>query len=170
MAVALAEVGLIVIAVQSGAGVVTGVLSWCSGALGWTLLEYVLHRFLFHLPRAHPVAFLGARVHLAHHEAPDRTPIVKPPASTLAAFSAGFLVTAAALGPAWSAPVWAGLIAGYFAYELSHLATHLLTDAEHPFPSQRRRHLRHHDDPSALFGVSSPFWDWVLGTRKGAGR
>ena len=45
-----------------------------------------------------------------------------------------------------------GIIAGYVSYEVAHrLAT--------PW------HAKHHKDSSIYFGVSSPAWDWVMGTR-----
>ncbi|WP_438041925.1 sterol desaturase family protein [Sorangium sp. So ce128] len=168
--VAAAEVILLGIGVWSGGGALAGALFWAAGLAGWTLIEYLLHRFLFHLPAEHPLAFLGARIHLAHHEAPDQTPIVKPPAATLGAFSAGFCATAAAAGVSRAAPLWAGLVAGYLLYELSHLAAHLLGDAEHPLPAQRRHHLRHHAAPRARFGVSSALWDRAFDTGREAGQ
>ncbi|WP_437907333.1 sterol desaturase family protein [Sorangium sp. So ce327] len=168
--VAAAEVLLLGIGVWSGGGALAGALFWAAGLAGWTLIEYLLHRFLFHLPAEHPLAFLGARIHLAHHEAADQTPIVKPPAATLGAFSAGFCATAAAAGVSRAAPLWAGLVAGYLLYELSHLAAHLLSDAEHPLPAQRRHHLRHHAAPRARFGVSSALWDRAFDTGREAGQ
>ncbi|WP_437984591.1 sterol desaturase family protein [Sorangium sp. So ce117] len=166
--VAAAEVLLLGIGVWSGGGALAGALFWAAGLAGWTLIEYLLHRFLFHLPAEHPLAFLGARIHLAHHELPDQTPIVKPPAATLGAFSAGFCATAVAAGASRAAPLWAGLVAGYLLYELSHLAAHLLSDADHPLPAQRRHHLRHHAAPRARFGVSSALWDRAFDTGREA--
>ncbi|WP_437715904.1 sterol desaturase family protein [Sorangium sp. So ce448] len=168
--VAAAEVILLGIGVWSGGGALAGALLWAAGLAGWTLIEYLLHRFLFHLPAEHPLAFLGARIHLVHHEAPDQAPIVKPPAATLGAFSAGFFATTAAAGLSRAAPLWAGLVAGYLLYELSHLAAHLLSDADHPLPAQRRHHLRHHAAPRARFGVSSALWDRAFDTGREAGQ
>jgi 4-hydroxysphinganine ceramide fatty acyl 2-hydroxylase len=160
----LVESGLVTACQLTGASLATCALYGGAGLFAWTFVEYLLHRFLFHLPPGHPLAFAGARMHHDHHVDPSRGPVVKPPALTLAAFAATFAVAVASLGMARAAPLWSGLIAGYLVYELSHLAAHRLGEERHPWPAQRRRHLRHHDDASLGFGISSPLWDRVLGT------
>src|SRR5687768_1924236 len=57
------------------------------GVFGWTFAEYLLHRFIFHLSMQHPLRFLGATLHAAHHAAPNKPPITKPPALTLSTFA-----------------------------------------------------------------------------------
>lgn len=136
---------------------------WLGGLAAWTLLEYALHRVLFHLPADHPLDAAGARMHRAHHAEPA-PPIVKPPAATLGALFTGFALSAAVLGAARVAPLWAGVLMGYLVYEVAHLAAHLLDEARHPWPAQRARHLLHHRSPGACFGITSPLWDAVFGS------
>ena len=162
--IVLAEGMITAASVASGARLFAGVVGWLAGLLAWTVVEYLLHRFLFHLPPQHPLARLGARMHYEHHDAPAQRPIVKPPALTLGAFALTLTLAATLAGLARVAPFWGGLVAGYLLYELSHVAIHALDEARHPWPAQRRRHLDHHADPHRSFGISSPLWDLVLGT------
>ena len=47
---------------------ISALFSFLLGACGWTLVEYLLHRFVFHGPSAKG---LGAREHRRHHAAVD---------------------------------------------------------------------------------------------------
>jgi sterol desaturase/sphingolipid hydroxylase (fatty acid hydroxylase superfamily) len=154
--------GLIVGAIMRGVGIGAAFGLWLLGLLGWTFVEYLLHRFAFHLPRSHPLALLGARQHLDHHDAPSRLPISKPLQLTLPAIAIG-VGTIAALGGAPGLAVSGGLVSGYFGYELLHVAAHVLVQ-DHPLRSVQRSHLEHHRDPASRFGITSPLWDAVLGT------
>lgn len=165
-ALAILEVGLVVLALASTplapAALASAALAWLGGVAGWTLVEYLLHRFAFHLPRAHPLSRLGARQHLDHHDAPDRAPITKPMHLTLPAI--GVAAASAWLVGPMALAVVSGLVAGYLAYELLHVAAHVLP-RDHPFPALQRGHLQHHRDPGAWFGITSPVWDHVMGTK-----
>jgi sterol desaturase/sphingolipid hydroxylase (fatty acid hydroxylase superfamily) len=152
------------VAVVRAPDVVTVAMTWLVGAASWSPLEYALHRWAFHLPRRHPLAPLGARMHLDHHDAPSAAPIVKPPQATLGAFAALAAVAALLVGVAVAAAAVAGLLTGYAVYELSHVAAHRLDAARHPWPAQRARHLAHHARDRRWFGITSPLWDHVFGT------
>lgn len=143
------------------------------GLFLWTLVEYLLHRFLFHhhptTPRQERIFFL---FHGVHHAQPQvKTRLVLPPAVSfpLAAIFFGiyYLVLAILLhSPQWVAPLMAGFLAGYLAYDLTHYA-------QHHFPMRsgyakyiKRYHMQHHyKDPNTRFGVSTPIWDWVFRTQ-----
>ena len=143
------------------------------GLFLWTLAEYLLHRFLFHhhptTPRQERIFFL---FHGIHHAQPQvKTRLVLPLAVSfpLAAvfFIFYYLILAVLLhSPQWVAPLMAGFLAGYLAYDLTHYA-------QHHFPMRRgyakyikRYHMQHHyKDPGTRFGVSSPIWDWVFRTQ-----
>lgn len=135
-----------------------------AGLLAWTFLEYWLHRVLFHLPRTHPLAFLGASMHADHHDAPNAPPITKPPGLTLGTLWLVFLALGWTLPWTGWAPFFAGAALGYLGYEVSHVAAHVLRAHEHPLPLVQRHHLAHHQTPSARFGITSPLWDWVFRT------
>jgi sterol desaturase/sphingolipid hydroxylase (fatty acid hydroxylase superfamily) len=74
----------------------------------------------------------------------------------------------AALGPAWFAPAFAGLLAGYLWYDLTHYAVHHLKPRTALGEAQRRYHYLHHfKTPDRRYGVTTPVWDLVFGTRPG---
>jgi sterol desaturase/sphingolipid hydroxylase (fatty acid hydroxylase superfamily) len=143
------------------------------GLFAWTLVEYVMHRFVFHFPPRTPwqerLSFLFHGVHHAQPRVKSR--LVMPPAVSipLAAFWYGvlYLVVGVLLGAgAWIGPVFAGLVLGYVAYDLTHYATHHFKVRWAPYQYIRRYHLHHHTQtPQKRFGVTSPLWDIVFGTK-----
>lgn len=164
------------------------------GALLWTLAEYAIHRFVFHPPRhiaieTHAItARLGAGepvmpalpslrhrfyflVHGIHHTYPnDSRRLVMPPSVSVPLALAFFVLFRLALGAAAPA-AFAGLVAGYLFYDTTHYFTHHSRGRSKLARLQRRRHFRHHyADDTKDFGVSSPLWDLVLGTRGRRGR
>ncbi len=139
------------------------------GVLAWTLLEYVLHRWVFHFRPApgselqHDVAFL---IHGVHHDWPhDPDRLVMPPlVAVLIALAVGVPLRAA-VGAAVFPGVFAGLVAGYLWYDLTHYAVHHLKQRTALGKLQRRNHLVHHfAQPNARYGVTTPLWDVVFGT------
>lgn len=88
-----------------------------------------------------------------------------PPVVSVALGAAIGLPLRAVLGPAWFPPVFAGLLAGYLWYDLTHYAIHHHRPRTALGRMQRRNHLRHHfQSPSRLYGVTTPLWDLVFGT------
>lgn len=132
------------------------------GLGGWTLAEYLIHRFvLHHLPGV-------AAIHMAHHHAPRE--LIGTP--TIFSFAAFYLLAfwplmhVAGLRPA--AAFMAGLLGGYLAYAATHYAVHHLgSGGSSVLRSLKRQHaLHHHGDSDRNFGVTSGLWDWVFGTRR----
>lgn len=134
---------------------------WPVGILIWTLAEYLLHRYAFHLPPEHPLARFGAHHHHAHHQAPNTPPITKPLKLTLPVLAV--VIGAAAMLGSVTLSLAAGVVGGYLLYEVSHVATHVLGQ-DHPLPLLRDGHLRHHEKPEAWFGITSPLWDYIFRT------
>ena len=150
----------------SPAGAGLGVLG---GLAFWTLLEYVLHRWVFHFrpdPRSELQRDVSFLIHGVHHDWPyDPDRLVMPPVvAVVIALAIGFPMRAA-LGPTWFAPAFAGLLAGYLWYDLTHYATHHLKPRTALGEMQRRNHMVHHfKHPDQLYGVTTPLWDFVFGT------
>ncbi len=143
------------------------------GLFLWTLAEYVLHRFVFHFrprtPRQERVAFL---MHGVHHAQPMvKTRLVMPPAVSLplalSFYALFWLVVGLGLGArSWVAPLFAGFLLGYLAYDLLHYSIHHARLRTRPLAALRRHHLLHHTQvPVSRYGVSTPLWDIVFGTR-----
>jgi sterol desaturase/sphingolipid hydroxylase (fatty acid hydroxylase superfamily) len=142
------------------------------GILLWTLIEYTLHRFIFHFP-AHGknmerIIFL---FHGVHHAQPQcKTRLVMPPAVSIplafifyGLYSMVFDVLAKT--PWWIYPVFAGSILGYLVYDMIHYATHHLPMRTGYAKFLKRYHMQHHfKTPDQRFGVSSPLWDLVFNT------
>lgn len=158
------------------------------GLFLWTLLEYVIHRSIFHPPQwieddtrrvvgslAPGQAVLPALptlrhkfyfvVHGVHHDYPnDSTRLVMPPSVSIPLAALFFLAFAGLFGAAAPA-VFAGFITGYLAYDTIHFVVHHASGSGMLVRALKRRHFRHHyADSSHDFGVSSPLWDVVLGT------
>ena len=71
------------------------------------------------------------------------------------------------LDPLDAAAVFAGLAFGYLAYETVHIFIHTEHFRQSNVMKQlRRHHLSHHyRNEHAAFGVTSPLWDLLFGTR-----
>ena len=133
------------------------VASALAGFVGWTLLEYGLHRWLLH--RVPPFR----RLHEAHHAQPSAL-IGTPTWVSTPLFATTWLVLAQVLP--WSAAGGAvvGLMLGYLAYCLLHDAVHHLRAAPAGWLARaKRRHARHHRRGARSdFGVTTELWDRVF--------
>jgi len=138
----------------------------------WTLMEYLLHRFVFHFkPRTRTQRQLIFLFHGIHHYQPHiKTRLVMPPAVSIpmACLFYGLfrLVLDSLLGaPYLIAPMIAGTIAGYVSYDMIHYATHHLPMKGRVLKFLKRHHMEHHyKTPDARFGVSTNLWDEVFRT------
>lgn len=149
-----------------------------AGLLGWTLLEYLLHRFVLHgLPPF-------KRWHAEHHRRPAA--LIAAPTLLTAAIFLTLLLPAIWLLGVWPAAALSfGLLNGYLAYGLAHHAIHRSPVGRATRFGQRwlqRRRLwhgLHHRRMSAplpggiaavtqqgYYGVSSGFWDWAFRTNR----
>lgn len=138
------------------------------GVLIWTLLEYVIHRRIFHYE---PKSAIGKKLHFivhgVHHDYPnDAKRLVMPPAISIPLAIVFYGLFALFFGR--SAPaIWAGLVAGYVCYDSIHYAIHHFSMKSGLLNRLKQHHLRHHfHDDHAGFGVSSPLWDYVFGTKR----
>lgn len=139
------------------------------GVVFWTFLEYLFHRFIFHidsfLPH-HQVAYLmHFLLHGIHHYLPmDRYRLVMPPV-LFAVLSFPMLLLAHAVFPtAVANGVIAGSYSMYVVYDTMHYALHH-TKLPAYVREQKRYHLEHHYKNYELgFGVTSKFWDVIFHT------
>ena len=151
-----------------------GVLgAFAAGLAVWTLAEYVLHRYVFHYEPTHPtLKWVWYLIHGVHHEQPQcKTRLVMPPILSIplafAFYGLFHLAVAVIIGqPLWVAPVFAGFIAGYLAYDMLHYSEHHLSMKWGFLKYLKRYHLLHHfKTPDDRFGISSPIWDTIFGTK-----
>ena len=129
------------------------------GLFLFSLLEYSFHRWLFH-----GSVQIMARGHRAHHENPmgyDSLPFIFPALVLLALLGVLVLFISAD-----SAMLLIGTITiSYVAYGLSHFTIHHHRFHYAPARNWAARHQIHHYHPDANFGVTTPLWDNVFGTR-----
>jgi sterol desaturase/sphingolipid hydroxylase (fatty acid hydroxylase superfamily) len=148
-------------------------LGFLIGLFLWTFAEYTLHRFLFHhkptLPRQERIFFLFHGIHHAQPQVKTRLVMPFPVSIPLALVFVGlfYLVLGVLLkAPEWVAPLTAGFLVGYLAYDLTHYATHHFPMRSGYAKYIKRYHMQHHyKDPDTRYGVSSPVWDWVFHTQ-----
>ena len=131
-----------------------------SGLAAWTLVEYLLHRFVLH--RVSPFK----RLHATHHQRPTAL-IGSPTLMTAALF--GLLVFApslAAFGLWRACALTLGMVSGYLAYTVIHHGVHHWRGKSPWLQRRRRWHGLHHRPAvqSVCFGVTSGFWDHIFGT------
>ncbi|KAH6909640.1 oxidoreductase [Coprinopsis sp. MPI-PUGE-AT-0042] len=139
------------------------------GNVIWTLLEYTLHRFLFHVDEYLPdkPAFLTLHflTHGVHHYLPmDRLRLVMPPLLFFV-LQAPFTKLAHTIFPtAIANGIISGAFAFYILYDCMHYALHH-TQLPQYMKEMKKYHLAHHYKNFELgFGVTSKIWDVVFNT------
>jgi sterol desaturase/sphingolipid hydroxylase (fatty acid hydroxylase superfamily) len=136
------------------------------GILIWTLFEYAMHRFIFHLKLNSAFGrWLIFLTHGNHHEVPgDKYRNIMPPIVSVvvsAAIWAGFYLL---LGPAGSV-LYLGFGIGYVVYDAIHYACHQLPMRGPVLRQLRRHHIRHHfARQEGNYAITATFWDRVFGT------
>lgn len=138
-------------------------LAATAGAATWSLLEYVIHRWLGHGRRLRGNPF-GVE-HLRHHVEGDYFAPTWKKAAVVTPFALAVGTPAYALaGPAGVGYI-GGLVALYVVYEWFHRREHTHGGVG-PYGRWARRHHFHHHlvDARTNFGVTSPLWDIVFGT------
>jgi 4-hydroxysphinganine ceramide fatty acyl 2-hydroxylase len=140
------------------------------GALGWTLIEYLLHRGLLHYhAQVAAIQNIIEKLHLGHHWEPfDEAKITVPVYASLPiAFALLGLFRLIAASWEAAALLMTGTIIGYLYYEVVHFRIHRSAMRGRLLGWQRANHCFHHyKDSGRCFGVTTPLWDWVFGTRR----
>lgn len=128
------------------------------GLLLYSFIEYVFHRWLFHTRL--PLFGRGHRLHHEHPEAYDSLPFFLP-----ALISLGLAGLCVLIMPTAFALVMIGTVTvGYILYGLSHFAIHHLRFRQPLLRRWAASHHIHHHHPGRNFGVTTPLWDFLLGT------
>lgn len=137
--------------------------------LGWlifSLIEYMAHRYVFHMDTDTPVkARIQYTFHGNHHDYPkDKSRLAMPPIVSLLIASFFFFTFKLVFGN-FVFGVVAGLLFGYALYLFVHYAVHAYAPPKNFLKTLWIHHsIHHYKDPNRAYGVSSPLWDWILGT------
>lgn len=135
-----------------------------AGMLGWTLIEYFVHRVVLH----HWPPF--RHWHAEHHRRPAA--LIGMPTLLSSLLFAGLV-----FAPVWgifslwpAAHFTLGVLLGYFVYACNHHAQHQSRRADKLPPSGLDWHAQHHAHAGRhrAFGVSTSLWDHVFGSARQA--
>ena len=154
---------------KPGAGAGAALGSFALGLFAWTLLEYLLHRFLFHFkpnPKSELQVDAMWLVHGVHHDYPsDPDRLVMPPFATLVVAALLWTPIRWAFGPVYHTAFFGGLVLGYVGYDLTHYWLHHAVPTSDLGKWMRKYHMVHHfSTPEVRFGISTPLWDVVFRT------
>ena len=131
-------------------------LAVIAGAVCWSLIEYLMHRVIFH--GIEPFQ----RMHGEHHRRPQA--LIATPTALSAAFIMLLVwLPATLLSGAWlGLGATLGMTADYFAYGLIHHAMHHWRPRGAWMRQRKRLHALHHRAPQQNYGVTTSLWDHVF--------
>jgi len=140
-------------------------LIYVIGLLSWSLMEYILHRWVFHFisdtkwgKRFHYV------VHGVHHEYPrDEERLFMPPVPSLMYAAIFFGIFWLTMGK-YSFYFMAGFVNGYSIYAFMHWSIHTFQPPKRLAFLWKHHNMHHYRTQEKAFGVSSTFWDHIFGT------
>jgi len=139
--------------------VLTGVAAIVLGLFAFSFVEYFFHRWMFHTRV--PLFEQGHRMHHAEPLGYDSLPFFLPGAVLL--ILTGLIVLILPVG--FALLMMGAVTFGYIIYGLSHFTIH---HVRFKHPLLRRwagSHHVHHYHPETNFGLTTPLWDVLLGTR-----
>lgn len=147
-------------------GVLTGIGIFLIGMLSWSIVEYCAHKHVFHmLTDTKLKEKMQYTFHGVHHEYPrDMSRIAMPPAASIIILIILFFLFRLVLGN-YVYMFLPGFIIGYSLYLFIHYAVHAFKPPKNKLNILWIHHsIHHYKDDNVAFGVSSPFWDIILGT------
>jgi 4-hydroxysphinganine ceramide fatty acyl 2-hydroxylase len=137
------------------------ILYFSFGAFTWTLVEYLIHRFLFHIKES-KFQYL---IHGVHHEFPrDKERLMMPPLPGLLLVMF-FFACWYVLFQDHVFAFMSGFVCCYMIYTFIHYMLHAWKPIK-GFKFLWTHHHKHHNPAyeHTSYGVSSPLWDYVFGT------
>jgi sterol desaturase/sphingolipid hydroxylase (fatty acid hydroxylase superfamily) len=136
------------------------------GLLTFTLVEYLIHRYVFHFtPVNEKQEKIQYSIHGVHHEFPrDKDRLAMPPVISIGVAFLFFVIFYLLLGKL----VWLfypGFTAGYSTYLVIHYAVHRYRPPSNFLKYLWKHHsLHHYKSDESAFSVSFPFWDILFKT------
>ncbi len=147
-------------AANDWAGGTSLVLIFFLGLSSWSLIEYLLHRFVLH--GLQPFK----RWHLEYHDRPTALIAAPTVLSGSLIFTLIFLPTWASLSLQNAAALTLGVLVGYLTYATVHHGVHHWRASGAWIAKRKRWHALHHHADAAKapgrYGVSTPLWDYVF--------
>jgi 4-hydroxysphinganine ceramide fatty acyl 2-hydroxylase len=147
--------------IKNSVAIPSAILFFFAGVFAWTLMEYFLHRYLFHI-KYEKFQYL---IHGVHHEFPrDKERLLMPPVPGIVILSVIFGFYYLFLGE-YTFAFMAGVVTGYMLYTFIHYIIHTWKPVK-GFKFLWSHHHKHHNPAfeNTSYGVSTPLWDYVFGT------
>ena len=136
------------------------------GLLLFSLVEYLVHRHVFHMITN---TKLRQRIqytfHGVHHEFPkDTSRLAMPPVVSVVIVTLLYLIFKFAIGD-YTYGFLPGFITGYSMYLIVHYVVHAYQPPKNFLKTLWIHHgIHHYKDHERAFGVSSPLWDYIFRT------
>jgi sterol desaturase/sphingolipid hydroxylase (fatty acid hydroxylase superfamily) len=144
----------------------TSSLLFIIGLLAFSLVEYIMHRYLFHMKiYTDTRKRLQYVMHGVHHEFPkDKDRLAMPPLASLT-IATLLLYIFSLLMHDYVFAFLPGFLTGYAGYLFIHYIVHAYPPPKNLFRKLWVHHgIHHYKDHEKAFGVSSPLWDYVFQT------
>ena len=144
----------------------SGVLISLAGLFTFTFVEYMMHKYFFHMEPDTPIKDkIQYSVHGVHHDYPkDKDRLAMPPFVSAAYAVILYLIFTLAMGD-FAYYFLPGFLIGYAGYLGVHFIVHAYQPPKNFFKALWVNHAIHHyKNPDSAFGVSTPLWDYIFGT------
>jgi sterol desaturase/sphingolipid hydroxylase (fatty acid hydroxylase superfamily) len=144
----------------------TTILMFFVGMLAFTWVEYMIHRYLFHMGAdTEQRAKVQYTLHGVHHEFPkDKERLAMPPIVSITISTLFLFIFRLFLGDLVFSFL-PGFLVGYAAYLSIHYMIHSFQPPKNFLNILWVNHSVHHyKKGEEVFGVSSPLWDYIYGT------
>lgn len=138
-----------------------------NGVFTFTLIEYLIHRFLFHFhastPKEKRIQYL---IHGVHHEYPkDKDRLVMPPVVSVFLALLFFLMFWLLMKES-SLAFFSGFCFGYSSYLIIHYSVHRYKPPKNFLRILWKHHaLHHYREDEGNYSVSLPLWDFIFSSR-----
>ncbi|NXB55360.1 FA2H hydroxylase, partial [Struthidea cinerea] len=140
------------------------------GMILWSLVEYLIHRFVFHMkPPAsnYYLITLHFLLHGQHHKSPfDSSRLVFPPVPASLVIGFFYGVLRLLLPKVLGLSVFVGGLCGYVIYDMMHYYLHYGSPKKGTYLyGLKAYHVKHHfEHQKSGFGISTRFWDYPFRT------
>ncbi|QHT67890.1 fatty acid hydroxylase [Rhodocytophaga rosea] len=137
-----------------------------SGLLIFSLVEYIVHRYVFHMDTDTDLKEkIQYNFHGVHHEYPkDKGRLAMPPIVSVILAISLLYVFHLVIGE-YTFAFLPGFVMGYASYLFVHFAVHAYQPPKNFFKVLWVNHgIHHYKDHNKAFGVSTPLWDFIFGT------
>ncbi|MDW7691290.1 sterol desaturase family protein [Flammeovirgaceae bacterium SG7u.111] len=160
-------------AVALGYGLVEGlvtpllaVIIFIIGFVLFTLVEYCIHRFIFHMEPDNKVkSSIQYNFHGVHHEYPkDKARLAMPPVISVVLATLLFFAFKLTLGN-YVFAFYPGFLSGYATYLCFHYIVHAFRPPKNFLKVLWIHHgIHHYKESDRAYGVTSPMWDFLFRT------